>query len=134
MSAVGDLSGKKSHVGARPELYFAYILMAVVFQALSGIMAKYASSALHSYDILSLTTNVFYLLSIGFLVLQAIVWQLALKRYELSFAYPFISLVNFIILFSSYALFGESITPANIAGLLLISFGVFLLSREGVKA
>lgn len=114
--------------------HFIYIILAVIFQALSGILAKYASLNLDGYNFFPLLFNIFYIMSIGFLVLQAIVWMLALKYYDLSFAYPFISLVNFIILVSSYLLFNESITTANIIGLFFISCGVCLLSREAVKA
>ena len=65
-----------------------------------------------------------------FAVLQAIVWQQALMHYPLSFAYPFMSLVNFVILLSSAILFGEGITITNIIGLVLISIGITMLSRE----
>lgn len=128
-----DLHGDRPErlSGAGPGYYFIYIILAVLFQALSGIMSKYAAIGLSGHEILSLTTNVFYISSIGCLLLQAIVWQQALKHYNLSFAYPFISLVNFVILFSSAILFNESITIANIAGLALISLGVLMLSREG---
>ena len=99
--------------------HFIYILFADFISGLSGIFAKYASLNLGGYDFLSLLFIIFYIISLGFLVLQAIVWISALKYYDLSFAYPFISLVNFIILVSSYLLFNESITLANLIGLFL---------------
>jgi drug/metabolite transporter (DMT)-like permease len=62
--------------------------------------------------------------------LQIIVWQYALKYYSLSFAYPFRSLVNFIVLFSAVWLFHESVSAMNIVGLTVITVGVFFLSRD----
>jgi multidrug transporter EmrE-like cation transporter len=113
---------------------FIYVFFAIIFQASSGILAKYAAVSLNDVALIFLVTNAFYLSSLLCLALQAIVWQMALKHYDLSFIYPFISLVNFIILVSSYLLFNESITFANIAGLVIISCGVCLLSREAIKA
>jgi len=62
--------------------------------------------------------------------LQVIVWQYALKYYPLSFAYPFRSLVSFIVLLSAFVLFHESVSLLNIAGLSVITFGVFFLARD----
>jgi multidrug transporter EmrE-like cation transporter len=72
----------------------------------------------------------YYFFAIGFMLLQAISWQQALKHFPLSFAYPFMSLVNFVVLFSAFFLFGETITVCNIIGLIIISVGIFVLSRE----
>jgi drug/metabolite transporter (DMT)-like permease len=62
--------------------------------------------------------------------LQVIFWQQSLKYYSLSFAYPFRSMVSFIVLFSAYFLFGESITLLNIVGLAIISLGIFYLVKD----
>jgi multidrug transporter EmrE-like cation transporter len=113
---------------------FIYIILAIIFQALSGVCSKYASASLDNHSVLSIVTNIFYIVSIICLMIQAFVWQMSLRHYDLSFAYPFISLVNFVILFLSYILFNESITVANVVGLLVISAGICLLSRESVKA
>ena len=113
---------------------FIYIILAIIFQALSGVCSKYASASLANHSILSIVTNIFYIASIICLINQAFVWQMSLRHYDLSFVYPFVSLVNFVILFLSYVLFHESITIANIAGLLVISAGIYLMSRESVDA
>lgn len=108
-----------------------FILLAILFQASSGIFMKYASTS-SDPDIFSLLFNVFYILSIGCLVLQALVWQLALRHYDLSQVYPFMSITNFVVLFFSFLLFKEGITMANIVGLSMISAGIFLLSKDGM--
>ena len=121
-------------INIRQNHAFIYIIMAILLQALSGIFSKYASMSLHGGELIQIIINSYYLLSLICLIFQALVWQVVLKHYDLSFAYPFISLVNFIILVSSYLLFNESITLANLIGLFFISCGVYLLSREVVKA
>jgi multidrug transporter EmrE-like cation transporter len=111
-------------------LYYSYIILAVVFQSLSGIFGKYAALSLSSFSPIGILTNSFYLLSLVCLFLQAVVWQQALRHFPLSFAYAFMGLVNFVVLFFSAILFQEGVTPANIIGLVLISAGIAVLSHE----
>jgi len=114
----------------RSRFSFVFILLSVVFQSLSGIFGKYAANSTGSAGLLAIITNSFYVLMLVCLFLQAVVWQQALRRYPLSFAYPFMSLMNFVVLFASALLFHEGITPFNIAGLVLISLGITMLSRH----
>ena len=115
----------------KPCFNFIFIALSILFQAASGIFGKYASMTIDRLTIFAVISNIFYLLSLCCMVLQAIVWQQALKHYCLSYAYPFISLVNFIILFSSFYLFNESITIMNVIGLVVISIGICAHSRNG---
>ncbi|KKG14364.1 hypothetical protein EO98_10470 [Methanosarcina sp. 2.H.T.1A.6] len=110
--------------------YFSLIIFSILLQAGSGICGKYAAMTIKEASPFITVTNIYYLLSLVFLVLQAIVWQQALIHYPLSYAYPFISLVNFVILFCSAILFHEQITRYNVLGLLVISFGILILSRS----
>lgn len=111
--------------------YFLFIVSAILFQACGGIFGKYAAITVDRLTIFAVISNMFYLLSLCCMVLQAIVWQQALKHYRLSYAYPFMSLVNFVILFSSFLLFDENITIMNVIGLVAISIGICALSRSG---
>ncbi|KKH91764.1 hypothetical protein EO95_13030 [Methanosarcina sp. 1.H.T.1A.1] len=77
--------------------YFSLIIFSILLQAGSGICGKYAAMTIQEASPFITLTNIYYLLSLVFLVLQAIVWQQALIHYPLSYAYPFISLVNFVI-------------------------------------
>ena len=110
--------------------YFSFIILSIAFQSLGGIFGKYAALSLPAPSVIGIVTNAFYILSLGSLFLQAIVWQQALRYFPLSVAYPFMGLVNFVVLFSSAVLFQEGVTSANIVGLVLISVGIFALSYE----
>jgi len=123
------MMGKFKHINASN---YIFIILSIMFQSIGAIFGKYAAltiSVTFAFPF-SLLTNIFYLLSLICMFLQAIVWQQALKHYPLSLAYPFISLVNFVVLTASAVLFGEGITVGNIAGLMLISIGIAVLSRE----
>jgi multidrug transporter EmrE-like cation transporter len=110
--------------------YFSFIILSITFQSLSGIFGKYAALSLPAPSLIGIVTNAFYILSLGCLFLQAIVWQQALRHFPLSVAYPFMGLVNFVVLFSSAILFQEGVTLANIMGLVLITVGIAVLSHE----
>lgn len=111
-------------------LCFSTIILSILLQAGSGICGKYAAIAAKDASLLDTACNFFYLFSVLFLVLQAIVWQQALMFYPLSYAYPFLSLVNFVILISSAILFKEQITINNLLGLAVISLGILVLSHS----
>jgi drug/metabolite transporter (DMT)-like permease len=104
--------------------YFVMIILSVVFQAASGVCSKYASMQ-HGSSVL----NWFFIAALLFLVLQAITWQQTLLNFSLSYAFPFMSITNFLVLGASALLFGEIITIYNVVGLALISGGIMLLSR-----
>ena len=109
---------------------FSYIIFAILFQSIGGISGKFAAITTSDATLFAIIANGFYIVSLACLFFQALVWQQALMHYPLSFAYPFMSLVNFVILLFSAVLFGEGITITNIAGLCLISIGITVLSQE----
>lgn len=111
-------------------LNFSFIILAIFFQSVGGISGKFAAITLSDATLFAIIANGFYIVSLACLFFQAIVWQQALIHYPLSFAYPFMSLVNFVILIPSALLFDEGITIANVVGLCLISIGITVLSRE----
>jgi len=113
----------------RSSFNFLFIIFSILSQACGGICGKYASMTINNSPI-AIVLSPFCIAAIGFMVLQAMFWQQALKHYPLSFAYPFISLVNFVVLFSAFFLFGETITVYNILGLIIISIGIFILAQE----
>jgi len=66
----------------------------------------------------------------GFFV-SMLIWLYVLSRMELSFAYPFVALNYVLILFGSYFLFKETITPVRVIGVVVIVVGVCLVARGG---
>jgi len=67
---------------------------------------------------------------VGFFI-SMLIWLYVLSRMELSFAYPFVALNYVLILFGSYFLFRETITPLKIVGVVVIIIGVYLVARGG---
>jgi drug/metabolite transporter (DMT)-like permease len=62
-------------------------------------------------------------------VLASVAWVGAISKFELSYAYPFMSLNFVFVVFLSLFLFQEGLNWYKVVGLLLISVGVFVVSR-----
>lgn len=112
----------------KESFYFLFILAAIILRVLSAIFSKYAAITLFDVTVFFIVSNFFYVLSLTCLFFNALVWQQVLIHYPLSFAYPFVSLVNFIVLFVSAILFHEGITLMNVLGMGIISAGITILS------
>lgn len=68
----------------------------------------------------------------GFLAafVASIFWMAAMTKFEISFAYPFMSSAFVLVFILSVVLFEESITPQKVIGLLLIIAGIITTSRS----
>jgi len=60
----------------------------------------------------------------------AFVWLLVLARVEVSLAYPFVGLGFIVTMLLAWAIHGDNLSPARIAGTLIIAAGVAVLSRS----
>ena len=63
--------------------------------------------------------------------LASLAWLAALSKFELSFAYPFMSLNFVFVTVLSVMFFGEQIGLSKVIGLMLICIGVFILGKGG---
>ena len=71
-----------------------------------------------------------WIVSVFVAVLAAsVAWGAALTRFELSFAYPFMSLSFALVLLLGVALFSESLTVGKVVAVVLICAGLILGSR-----
>jgi drug/metabolite transporter (DMT)-like permease len=115
----------------RPKIHLHFLILSILIQAFGAICTKYAAESSSSETFFGIPLFlIIYFFILGGMGLQVIVWQYALKYYPLSFAYPFRSLVSFIVLISAFVLFHESISLMNVAGLSVITLGIFFLARD----
>jgi multidrug transporter EmrE-like cation transporter len=124
-----DLSKLRERIPATSHLYL--LIFSIFIQAFGAICSKYAAESTGAPLFFGIRIEfIIYFIILGGMGLQVIFWQKSLKYYSLSFAYPFRSLVSFIVLFSAYVFFQESITILNIIGLAIISLGIFYLVKD----
>lgn len=76
-----------------------------------------------------LFTNPWVISALAAGALAAASWMLALTRFDLSIAYPFVSLSFVLVMIGSAIFFDEGITGLKVAGVMLILVGLFVGSR-----
>ena len=103
-----------------------FVLLSVLAQSTALALGKAAALG---YDGIERYLSLQYIGSLAALMVQALVWQQALKRYPLSVAYPFMSAVFLIIPVVSFFVFDETISVGQIAGAVLIAAGTVMLNR-----
>ncbi len=112
-------------------IHLHLLIFSILIQAFGAICTKYAAESGSLSTFFGIRVEyIIYVIILGGMGLQVIFWQSALKYYPLSFAYPFRSLVSFIVLVSAYYLFQESVTVLNVFGLALISVGIYFLAQD----
>lgn len=102
-------------------LHFAFFLYSFV-----SLFAKLASN----FDLFSQGFFGFFALEILFLFFYSLLWQIILRNFPLSVAYVNKSIVIFWVLLWSRLFFQEYISFNNIIGVIVIFFGVFLVSSN----
>lgn len=61
---------------------------------------------------------------------SVVAWILVLSRVEVSLAYPMVSFGYIVTAVASWWLFGETLSVERIVGIVVIIFGVFLITRS----
>lgn len=117
---------------------FAYVLGSILFTVYGQIVVKWqvgkAGALPASFSdripfLLGLILNPWIMSGIvgGFFALLC--WLAAMTKFELSYAYPFMSLAFVFVLVLSAVFFHEPLTVAKILGVLLIIAGIIVGSR-----
>lgn len=117
---------------------FAYVLGSVLFTVYGQIIVKWQVAKAGALPaalservpfLLGLIFNPWILSGIlaGFFAL--VCWLAAMTKFELSYAYPFMSLAFVFVLILSALLFHEALSVAKVLGVLLIIAGIIVGSR-----
>ncbi len=118
--------------------YLPLILTGVLLNAVAQLALKQGMREIGHFDftppaLLSMSwrigTNGYVVFGLACYVVSVAVWLLALSRVEVSFAYPMLSVGYIVTAVAAFYLFGEALTPVRVAGIVVIIFGVFLISR-----
>lgn len=105
----------------------SYILLIIAFliYSCSGVFSKLASTE----EFLSIGYLKFFFLLIASLAVYAVMWQLILKRIQLSQAFLCKSMTVVFSLMLAHFFFGENISLKNMLGAALIVTGIVLGSQ-----
>jgi len=78
-----------------------------------------------------LLMNPWVLSGVAATFLAGVSWMLALTKFQLSYAYPFTSLVYMLVLLSGVLLFNDSTSPGRLLGTAVVMVGVLIIANAG---
>ena len=116
-----------------------YLLLAIAFGVVSQLIIKWQMSAFLFDDYetwqnkfalaFSMLLNPYIILSLILTFLAGVTWMIAMTKFEISYAYPFTLLGLVFVTIFAIVFFGENFNLYKIGGIVLILFGVFLISK-----
>ncbi|MFH1690669.1 MAG: EamA family transporter [Candidatus Eisenbacteria bacterium] len=113
------------------------IILAVMLGATGQIVMKKGMQIYGKVDAVSVWAQLIPILktpqvAIGFICygLSSVLWIAVVSNFDLSMAYPMVSLAYVIVFVASWLLLGEQIPALRLVGLLIIVAGVVVISRS----
>ena len=109
---------------------FVYILSCIFFTVLGQLLIKAgALEVKEASSIYTYITNKHLVIGFFTAVLAALSWMKALQFFDLSYAYPFMSLSFLLVALFSVLIFGETMKFNQWIGLGIVLLGLYIGSR-----
>ena len=115
-----------------------FILMTIVFTVYSQLIMRWqvgnagnlpADTSGKLSFIFALLLNPWVLTGVASTFLAGVSWMLAMTRFEISYAFPFVSLNYILVLLASFLIFGESFSLVKLAGTFLVIMGLLVIAK-----
>ncbi len=119
--------GEKNKSGAKVGIKIGDLFMlqlSVVIYSLSTVAANMASKQ----EFLSLKYLLFFGLEFVILGVYAIIWQQAIKKFQLSVAYVNKSMTLLWSMLWNFLIFAQGITPGRVIGVVMVMAGVVIIN------
>lgn len=116
----------------------AYILATILFTVYGHVILKWQVSLVESPPadipgklifLFRLLLNPWVISSIASAFFAALSWMMAMSRFDLSYAYPFMSAAFALVLVCSYFFLDEPLGLSKIIGVSLIMTGIFIVGQ-----
>jgi multidrug transporter EmrE-like cation transporter len=79
--------------------------------------------------VVQLLLNPWVISGVAATFLAGVSWMMTMTKFQLSYAFPFVSLNYVLVLLAGVLLFGEALTTAKVVGLTAILVGIFIIAR-----
>jgi drug/metabolite transporter (DMT)-like permease len=115
-----------------------FILMTIFFTVYSQLIMRWQVGNAGSLPadtpgkfsfILALLLNPWVLTGVASTFLAGVSWMLAMTRFEISYAFPFVSLNYILILLAGFLIFGESFSLVKLGGTFLVILGLLVIAK-----
>ena len=107
-----------------------FLILTISLRSVSSVIFKIGALEIKDYNIYSVLTNIFFLTAFFLFFIRAIGWQLVLKKYELSFAYPFTGIHYIFLFLIGFFYFNEEVTLNKFLAILLILIGTTIIATS----
>jgi drug/metabolite transporter (DMT)-like permease len=116
-----------------------YILATVVFTVYSQLIMRWQVSKAPALPddlmgklqfLAELLLNPWVLSGVVATLFAGLSWMMAMSRFQLSYAFPFVSLNYVLVLAAGVLLFGETFSASKVTGVVAILVGLVILSRS----
>jgi multidrug transporter EmrE-like cation transporter len=117
---------------------YIYILLTIILTVYGQLILKWRLSFFGSFPtnfkeqllfLVQVLIDPFVLSSFAAAFLASLTWIAALTKFDVSYAYPFMSLSFIIVLLLSYLLFNEPLTATKVLGIIFILIGLYIASN-----
>lgn len=119
--------------------YFYFIILTVILNASAQLLIKKGVLVLGNENLTlkllytnldKLIFNSYIIFGLICMVISMITHIISLSKFELSYAFPFISISYVIVFLGSYYLFNENLSIIRIFGLFLIILGTIFVAKS----
>lgn len=109
-----------------------FIVISVLIGAVGQIAFKYGAMQMVAQPGNTLLEKIKWPIVFGLFLygISTVLWVIALKKVELSYAYPMVSLGYVFVFIASYFLFNEPIGWLRLGGIVLIMAGIALVAKS----
>ena len=118
---------------------YVYILLTILFTVYGQLVIKWqvsragampAAAGAKALFLLHLIVNLWVISGFVAALIAALAWMAALTKFNLSFAYPFMSLSFILVMFASALFLREPLTVWKLVGMALLVLGMVISSRS----
>lgn len=131
-----DAAVKGKHVNW---MGFVYIGLTILFTVYGQMIIKWQVNLAGEFPpdatekaifIVRLLFNPWVISSFAAAFVASLFWMAAMTQFELSFAYPFMSLSYVVVMVLSFVFMNEAFTWNKLAGTLVIIVGLYIITRQ----
>ncbi len=119
--------------------YFIFIIITVMLNAASQILMKSGMSQVGQAEmsasrigglLLAAATNPLIILGLTTMTISMGTHLMSLSRFDVSFAFPFLSVAYVIVALYGHYFMGEAVSPTRVLGIGTIMLGTVILARS----
>lgn len=127
-------SNREANLGSLGLVLTSVALGAVGQLVLKSAMNGLGQRQLSLQTLMDMATSPTLIIGIGIFGFSTLLWLFALTKADLSFAYPFLSLIYVAVLIGGALFFHEQVTLPRVVGFVVIVAGVLIVARGEQKA